>query len=75
MPEEKDDDLLAQLSYVTLAGLSSTAKPAARKASVITAKPFGFQTRHPLRRWLSYSRWTRIRFADGLGIIPKHFAA
>jgi hypothetical protein len=42
MPEEKDDDLLVQMSFVTLAGLSSTAKPAAQKASIITAKPFAF---------------------------------
>src|SRR5262245_30463141 len=42
MPEEKDDDLLVQMSYVTLVGLSSTAKPVAQKASIITAKPFAF---------------------------------
>src|SRR5262245_33608314 len=75
MPEEKGDDPLVQMSYVILAGLSSTAKPAAQKASIITANPFAFQTRHLLRRWLACSRWTRIRFAGGLGIIPKHFVA
>jgi len=49
MPEKKGDDLLVQMSYVTLAGPSPTAKPAAQNASIITAKPFAFQTRQPVK--------------------------